>query len=152
LNNTRFDSSKYRSAFSDYPFADDVDDFPSWSQMISYLEGYVDTFNLRKFVVLETRVNWVDRARGRWILELDCGNGDSSVQAVHRVLCFGMEAFTDDIVVFMRGFSCPYFRLDASAVKPHLSRICCRGSGALVYIVFTIFSHFRNSGIKRVLQ
>lgn len=83
--NTRFNSSKYRSAFSDYPFADDVDDWPTWSQMVTYLEGYANSFGLRKFIELESSVNRVDRAHGEWTLEIE-RHGDVREEKFDKVL------------------------------------------------------------------
>lgn len=68
--NTIFNSSKYRSAISDYPFPDDTDDYPTWRQMFEYLSGYTDHFELRPHVQLNTRVTSVTREGGRWAVEI----------------------------------------------------------------------------------
>lgn len=63
---TIFNSSRYRSAISDYPFPDDTDDFPTWRQMWRYLEGYADHFNLREHMKLGHTVEGVSRVGGKW--------------------------------------------------------------------------------------
>ncbi|KAK2597936.1 hypothetical protein N8I77_012688 [Diaporthe amygdali] len=68
--NTIFNSSKYRSAISDYPFPDETDDFPSWRQMWEYLEGYADHFQLRQNIQLNTRVVAFAREGDKWAVEL----------------------------------------------------------------------------------
>ena len=67
---TVFNSSKYRSAFSDFPFSDDTDDFPTWRQMHDYLESYVDYFGIKKFIHLDSRATNLKRAAGKWLLEI----------------------------------------------------------------------------------
>ncbi|KAL1881184.1 hypothetical protein Daus18300_001035 [Diaporthe australafricana] len=75
--NTIFNSSKYRSAISDYPFPDDTDDYPTWRQMFEYLSGYTDHFQLRSHIQLNTRVTAVTRDGGRWAVELLNKDGTS---------------------------------------------------------------------------
>lgn len=69
--NTIFNTSKYRSAISDFPFPDHFDDFPTWQQVHSYLESYCDHFHLREYIHLNSRVSRLDRERKQWILEID---------------------------------------------------------------------------------
>lgn len=67
---TIFNSSKYRSAISDYPFPADVDDYPTWRQMLEYMQGYADHFQLRPHIQLNTRVAHVSREGDAWVVEL----------------------------------------------------------------------------------
>jgi dimethylaniline monooxygenase (N-oxide forming) len=67
---TIFNSSRYRSAISDYPFPDDADDFPTWQQLNKYLEGYVDQFNLRPHIKLNCPVTGLTREDGKWAIEI----------------------------------------------------------------------------------
>ena len=67
---TIFNSSRYRSAISDFPFPDDTDDFPTWQQLNAYLEGYVDKFNLRPHIKLNCPVTGLTRKDGRWRVEI----------------------------------------------------------------------------------
>jgi dimethylaniline monooxygenase (N-oxide forming) len=50
-------------AFSDFPYPEDVDDFPSAPQVWSYLNAYVDHFNLRDRIHLSSEVVSVSRSR-----------------------------------------------------------------------------------------
>jgi dimethylaniline monooxygenase (N-oxide forming) len=67
---TIFNSSKYRSAISDYPFPGDTDDFPTWRQMLEYLQGYADNFQLGPHIQLNTRVTHISREGDAWAVEL----------------------------------------------------------------------------------
>lgn len=68
--NTIFNSSKYRSAISDYPFPADADDFPTWRQMWEYLQGYADRFQLTPHIQLNTRVTAITREGDTWAVEV----------------------------------------------------------------------------------
>lgn len=74
---TIFNSSKYRSAISDWPFPGDTDDFPTWRQMWEYLQGYADQFQLRPHIQLNTRVTAVARDGDTWAVELLGKDGSS---------------------------------------------------------------------------
>ena len=72
---TVFNSSKLRSAISDYPFADDVDDFPTWRQMQQYMEGYTAHFQLRPHVQLSCPVVGLSRQGKEWVVEIRSKDG-----------------------------------------------------------------------------
>lgn len=74
---TVFNSSRYRSAISDYPFADDTDDFPTWRQMWRYLEGYADEFRLRQHLKLNCRVEGVSRVGKKWKVDVKPKEGEA---------------------------------------------------------------------------
>jgi dimethylaniline monooxygenase (N-oxide forming) len=69
--NTIFNTSKYRSATSDFPFPDDTNDYPTATQMYQYLESYCDHFDLRTSINFNSRVMNMTRGDGEWILEVD---------------------------------------------------------------------------------
>lgn len=75
---TVFNSSRYRSAISDYPFPDDTDDFPTWRQMWHYLEGYADHFDLRPHIRLNSKVTRLSRAGGEWVVDVAGPAGDGA--------------------------------------------------------------------------
>ena len=61
---TIFNSSRFMSPISDFPFLPHHDDFPKASQLVEYINHYVDHFNLRKHVQLNTEVTsarWIDQ-------------------------------------------------------------------------------------------
>lgn len=72
---TIFNSSRFRSSISDYPFDDDVDDFPTWQQMHRYLKGYCDQFDLHRHIQLGTRVTNLSRDKGRWVVDVASKDG-----------------------------------------------------------------------------
>lgn len=103
---TIFNSSKYRSAISDYPFPGDADDFPTWRQMWEYLQGYAEHFQLGPHIRLNTRVTHVAREGDTWALDLLTKDGsrreyfdkvavaNGSFTAPKRPKLQGIEQFT----------------------------------------------------------
>lgn len=51
-DNTEFNSSKFRSALSDFPMPDDMDDFPTAKQLYQYFSDYCTHFDLWKYIKL----------------------------------------------------------------------------------------------------
>lgn len=82
---TIFNSSRHRSAISDYPFPDDTDDFPTWKQMWTYLEGYADHFNLRPHIQLNSPITGLSREGKKWIVEITPKNGTSRRESFDKV-------------------------------------------------------------------
>ncbi|KIW32333.1 uncharacterized protein PV07_03887 [Cladophialophora immunda] len=66
---TVFNSSRFRAAFSDYPFSDAVDDFPTAKQIWQYMESYCDHFGLRPHIRLQAEVKTFSRIQGKWAVE-----------------------------------------------------------------------------------
>jgi len=83
---TVFNSSRYRSAFSDYPFDDDVDAFPTWQQMDKYLNGYCDHFDLRSHIRLNSRITNVTREEMKWVLEVSSKEAPAKLEKFDRVV------------------------------------------------------------------
>lgn len=69
-DSTVFNSSKYRSAISDFPFSTDVDDYPTWRQMHEYLDDYCERFDLKRHIKLSTKAVGLRREGGKWGLEV----------------------------------------------------------------------------------
>lgn len=67
---TRFNNSRYRSAFSDFPFSNEVDDFPTWQQMYQYQQDYADHFGLRPHLQLNSQVTNLSREGDKWAIEI----------------------------------------------------------------------------------
>ncbi|OCT51147.1 hypothetical protein CLCR_11365 [Cladophialophora carrionii] len=67
--NTVFNSSRFRSAISDFPFPEEVDDFPTAKQMWRYFEDYCDAFELRPRIRFGADVQTFSRKRGKWAVE-----------------------------------------------------------------------------------
>ena len=65
-SNTVFNSSRFVSSITDFPFPDHHDDFPTAPQLVEYLNAYADNFNLRKHIRLSTEVINVRRQWGQW--------------------------------------------------------------------------------------
>ena len=85
IDTTVFNSSRYRSAISDFPFPDDTDDFPTAHQINRYLNSYCDHFGLRHHLHLSTPVKSVKRAQGRWAVEFHPKGSDPSTEYFDKV-------------------------------------------------------------------
>lgn len=83
---TVFNSSRFRSAISDFPFPGDTDDYPTWRQMWRYLEAYADRFGLRPHIRLRTRVTALGRAAGRWVVEVRPEGGEVRREVFDRAI------------------------------------------------------------------
>ncbi len=71
-------SSRKTTEYTDWPMPADWPDFPSAEQMLTYLHGYADHWNLRPHIAFQTRIEHVrpfgeDRHRGQWELTLAGG-------------------------------------------------------------------------------
>lgn len=82
---TIFNSSRYRSAISDYPFDNDTDDFPTWRQMWRYLEGYADKFKLREHIELNCKVELISRAGEKWRVQVKPKAGEAFTKDFDKV-------------------------------------------------------------------
>uniref|UniRef100_A0A1I7SRM3 Flavin-containing monooxygenase n=1 Tax=Bursaphelenchus xylophilus TaxID=6326 RepID=A0A1I7SRM3_BURXY len=61
LPSTRTKYSKISSSFSDFPISDHFPQFLSQPEVLEYLENYVEKFDLKKFIKLETNVVGIRR-------------------------------------------------------------------------------------------
>ncbi|KAH8814603.1 flavin monooxygenase-like protein [Flagelloscypha sp. PMI_526] len=66
IRTTQTNSSKQWSSYTDYPFSKDAPNFPSWEEITNYLEGYVEKFELRKYIFAGTEVVDVRRKDNSW--------------------------------------------------------------------------------------
>jgi dimethylaniline monooxygenase (N-oxide forming) len=57
-------TSKTKTAFSDFPMPDEYPDFPSHAQLLAYFEHYVDHFGFRHRITFRTEVVRVEPTRG----------------------------------------------------------------------------------------
>jgi len=59
----RANNSRETYAFSDFPYPDTTDDFPTAEQVRAYLNAYIDRFGLRSLICLSTEVVSVTRSQ-----------------------------------------------------------------------------------------
>jgi dimethylaniline monooxygenase (N-oxide forming) len=84
---TIFNTSKYRSAISDFPFPLDTDDFPTWQQMHSYLESYCVAFGLRECIHLNSPpVTRLSRAGNEWAVQISLPDSMARVEYFDKVI------------------------------------------------------------------
>ena len=71
---THINVSKQNYVFSDFPFPDDVPDFPHHSQLIKYIRDYASHFKLRKHIWTNCMVvNIKQLSNGLWKITFDKG-------------------------------------------------------------------------------
>ena len=54
--------SKYNYAFSDFPFPEEIPDYPHNTQMATYVKDYVQHFGLEKLIHYHTQVNEITKS------------------------------------------------------------------------------------------
>ena len=85
-NTTTFNSSRYRSAFTDFPFDDSVGDYPTWQDFYKYLNDYADHFDIRKKYKLNSRIEDISREGGKWRITIkDVKTGSIRTEAFDKV-------------------------------------------------------------------
>ena len=67
---THMISSKPFTQYPDYPMPDHYPDFPHHTQVLEYLRGYADHFNLREHISFGSRVERVVRADDGWSVHI----------------------------------------------------------------------------------
>lgn len=90
---TIFNSSKWRSCFSDFPFSDDANTYPTAVQILRYLESYADHFGLREHYHLGTKVLQIRYLHNKWaVTVLDGSTGQRRTEHFDKV-CVATGAF-----------------------------------------------------------
>jgi dimethylaniline monooxygenase (N-oxide forming) len=75
----RANNSRESYAFSDFPYPDTADDFPTAEQIRAYLNAYIDRFGLRSQICLSTEVVSVTRVTTHKFQVLVRPNGGSEI-------------------------------------------------------------------------
>ncbi|MBK9072859.1 MAG: NAD(P)-binding domain-containing protein [Myxococcales bacterium] len=68
-------SSRKTTEYAEWPMPATWPDFPSGAQMLSYLRGYADQFDVRRHIEFNTRAVKVSPAGDRWRVELRHADG-----------------------------------------------------------------------------
>ena len=69
-DNTVFNSSKYRTAMSDFPVPDEMADYPPAEELVKYLESYCTHFDLWPHIKTSSPVTKVRRQHDGWVLDI----------------------------------------------------------------------------------
>lgn len=92
---TVFNTTKFRTATSDFPFPEEADVFPTAEQIYEYLNSYADHFDIRRRFRLQCRVRRIVREKDRWALEVEdttTGQGNVWTEYFDRV-CVATGSF-----------------------------------------------------------
>jgi dimethylaniline monooxygenase (N-oxide forming) / hypotaurine monooxygenase len=68
IQSTHLTSSKTITEMSDFPMPHDYPQFPSHHEVLEYLKSYIDRFNIKKNILLNTRITSVRKENGLWVL------------------------------------------------------------------------------------
>ena len=81
------DTSKYRMAFKDFPIPKDFPDYPHHSQVLNYMNDYVDHFNFRGKITFNTRVELASlQENNQWKILRTNLEDDSSTESFYDYL------------------------------------------------------------------
>ncbi|XP_078614603.1 flavin-containing monooxygenase 5-like isoform X2 [Branchiostoma floridae x Branchiostoma japonicum] len=65
---THINVSKHNYSFSDFPFPDDVPDYPHHSHMAKYIADYVMHFGINEVISFQTQVNKMEKKDDKWVV------------------------------------------------------------------------------------
>src|SRR5262245_6912322 len=87
----RANNSRESYAFSDFPYPDTADDFPTAEQIRAYLNAYTDRFGLRALIQLSSEVVSISRAaEARFLVGVRTHSGKQiAVEFAYVVVCSG---------------------------------------------------------------
>ncbi|XP_059160633.1 flavin-containing monooxygenase 5-like [Physella acuta] len=75
---THINVSKYNYAFSDFPFPENVPDYPHHSDMARYIKDYAKHFGLMEAIHFNVSVNSVEQTDGKWRINASRKTEDGS--------------------------------------------------------------------------
>lgn len=92
MKSTHTTSSKTTTEMSDYPMPHSFPSFPSHEQILNYLNNYVDHFNIRDKIILNTKIISVVKKNDVWVLEDSHGK---HYQSKYLIVCSGVHQHPD---------------------------------------------------------
>jgi dimethylaniline monooxygenase (N-oxide forming) len=90
---TIFNSSKFRAALSDFPFADSDDDYPTAAQLHDWLQRYTHHFDLLPRIQLGTKVLSIRRKGENWELAIRKNSTGQTVMEHFDKVCIATGSF-----------------------------------------------------------
>ena len=82
---------KQSTAYSDFPFRDDLPEFPACSDVMDYLSAYVDRFGLRQHIRFNAIVEKLTpESGGRWTVHTTTAAGEQAETFDAALVCSGM--------------------------------------------------------------
>ncbi len=93
FRNTRATSSKHFMHAMDFRVPEEFPDFPHNLQYMEFLESYVDNFNVRDKIELNTEIRNIEKQDGKWSLSLFSQSEEKTRMYDAVVVCSGPQAF-----------------------------------------------------------
>ena len=97
---THINVTKHNYCFSDFPFDEDVCDYPHHSQMAQYINSYCDHFKLRKYMRFNSLVCSLEKQeQGGWRLEVydQIMDETSTFECKHVAVCSGHHRIPNQV-------------------------------------------------------
>ena len=95
FRNTRLSSSKYLTAFSDFPMKSDYPHFLKHEQYFEYLQDYARHFDLKKQIRFGTTVEVVKRQEAKWLVDISHADGKKQLEFDAVAVCTGLNEELD---------------------------------------------------------
>lgn len=85
---THIISSKYTSAYEDYPLPKDAPDYPSHTQLLTYFKGYASEFDLTKHIHFNSIVTKIEpKEKGKWQVTWQTAGEDTTKSELFHAVC-----------------------------------------------------------------
>lgn len=91
FKNTRATSSKHFMHAMDFRAKEGYPDFPHHLQYMEFLENYVDHFDIREKIVLNTEVKNIEKRDDKWFVSLFCKNEENIETYDAVIVCTGPQ-------------------------------------------------------------
>ncbi|MBC5793747.1 MAG: NAD(P)-binding domain-containing protein [Sphaerospermopsis kisseleviana] len=90
FSTVHFQHSKYVSVFSDYPMSMETNEFPHYTEVLQYLNDYVDHFDIRKNIKFNTPVDKVVKTDDGWDVTISYPGGQATFNFDAIAVCSGI--------------------------------------------------------------
>ncbi|WP_019504300.1 NAD(P)-binding domain-containing protein [Pleurocapsa sp. PCC 7319] len=91
FRHTELTSSKYLTAFSDFPMPENFPHFLKHEQYLDYLLDYARHFDLQRHIKFEATVTRMQRQEGKWLLNVSHGGTVSRCEFDAVAVCTGLN-------------------------------------------------------------
>lgn len=91
FRNTELSSSKYLTAFSDFPMPDEYPHFIRHEKYFEYLQAYTQHFNLKPHIKFEVTIQSIERQGQKWLVEVSDAQQSNVYEFDAVAVCTGLN-------------------------------------------------------------
>lgn len=91
FRNTELSSSKYLTAFSDFPMPDEYPHFIGHEKYFEYLQAYTQHFDLRRHIKFGVTIDSIERQGERWLVTISDAQQSSVCEFDAVAVCTGLN-------------------------------------------------------------